>query len=138
MLMGDFNAQSGVHSDFINSLENPLDIKLKQNLEALGITTNRYNSDKKVDTYGRNLIKMCKDLNLKIVNGRFGSDNEVGQFTCHKPTGQSVVDYVVVSDCLLPSIQNFSVYIFDRCMSDVHAPICLDIKIARQRKIRKI
>ena len=75
---------------------------------------------------------MCKDLNLKIVNGSFGSDSGVGNFTCHKKNrtklNQSVVDYCVVSECLAPCISEFSVDVFDPCMSDVHSPICLNIK----------
>ena len=40
----------------------------------------------------------------------------------------SVVDYCIVSECILPCVSDFSVDIFDPCMSDVHSPICLDIK----------
>ena len=92
----------------------------------------RFSKDKKVDTYGRNLVKMCKDLKLKILNGSFGSDDGIGNFTCHKKNrntlNESVVDYAIVSECMLSSIENFSVDTFDRCMSDVHSPICLNIK----------
>ena len=85
--------------------------------------------DKKVDTYGRNLINLCMDSNLKIVNGRFGSDRGVGNLTCHKPRGKSTIDYCLVSVELLNYISNFYVDIFDRCMSDVHSPICLEINL---------
>ena len=67
-------------------------------------------------------------MNLKIVNSRYGSDTGVGNLTCHKPTGKSCVDYCIISDCLLPFISDFCVDAFDRCMSDVHSPICLDLK----------
>ena len=125
--MGDFNARSGKLNDFEDLSE--LDIQLKGQLEKIGITTDRFSLDKKIDTYGRNLIKMCNDSDLKIVNGRFGSDRSVGNFTCHKPRGESVVDYCLMSNSLLHCISNFYVDTFDRCMSDVHSPICLEIKI---------
>ena len=115
LLMGDFNARTGILDDSVDS-------------SVTKHATPRTNADKKVDTYGRNLIKMCKDMNLKIVNSRYGSDMGVGNLTCHKPTGKSCVDYSIMSDCLLPFISDFCIDTFDRCMSDVHSPICLNIK----------
>ena len=52
---------------------------------------------KKVDVYGRNLLQMCKELDLRIVNGSYGSDSQVGNFTCHKPKGESCVDYLIIA-----------------------------------------
>ena len=116
--MGDFNSRTGNMSDSPLSGINP--------------STPRANQDNKIDTYGRNLIKLCKDLDLKIVNGNFGSDASLGSFTCHKKNktklNQSVVDYCIVSKCMIPSISDFFVDVFDPCMSDVHSPICLNIK----------
>ena len=123
VLMGDFNSRTGTLCDFYDAFENFSDTELKQNTNSQGIVTDRYNSDKKVDTHGRNLIKMCRDFSLNIVNGRFGNDKKEGKFTCLKPTGHSVVDYAVVSNCLLPFIVNFHIDVFDRCMSDVHVPV---------------
>lgn len=134
ILIGDFNSRSGKLCDFYDPLENSSVYQQKKDLEASGIVTERHNCDKKVDTHGRNLIKLCRDLNLKIVNGRFGSDKGVGEFTCIKPTGKSVVDYCVVSDFLLPSISSFNIEPFDCCMSDVHVPITMDLKISKQEK----
>ena len=118
ILMGDFNSRTGNMSDSPLSGINP--------------PTPRANQDTKIDTYGRNLIKLCKDLDLKIVNGNFGSDASLGSFTCHKKNktklNQSVVDYCIVSKCMIPSISDFFVDVFDPCMSDVHSPICLNIK----------
>ena len=125
ILMGDFNARTGVRSDF----DQFLDYELISKMTKLGIDTDRHNMDKKVDTHGRNLINLCIDSNFKIVNGRFGSDHGVGKLTCHKPRGKSTVDYCLVSDDLLDCISDFYVDTFDRCMSDVHSPICLKINL---------
>jgi exonuclease III len=118
ILMGDFNSRTG-------NLTDSIDTKLCP-------ATPRVNKDKKIDTYGRNLVKMCNNLNLKILNGSLGSDNGIGNFTCHKKNrnnlNQSVVDYCIVSECLVPCISDFCIDVFDRCMSDVHSPICLSIK----------
>ena len=111
ILKGDFNSRTGNLGDS---------------------NTPRANKDEKIDTYGRNLVKMCKELNLKIANGSFGDDTGIGEFTCHKKNrsklNQSVVDYCLFSESLVPSISNFSVDVFDNCMSDVHSAICLDLK----------
>ena len=119
LLMGDFNSRTGNHTDHSDTL----------NLQVT--IPPRYNMDKKVDTYGRKLLKMCMDLNLKIINGRYGSDCGVGSFTCHKKNrgalNESVVDYCITSEDILPCIADFYVDSFDKCMSDVHSPICIDI-----------
>lgn len=132
LLLGDFNSRTGKLCDFYNPQKNGATSQAKIDLDLQGIITERFNCDKKVDTYGRNLINMCRDLNLKIVNGRFGSDGGKGEFTCHKPTGKSVVDYAILSDYFMPYISNFCIEAYDCCLSDVHAPICVDIKIGSQ------
>ena len=131
IMLGDYNSRTGKLCDFYDSLDNFANTDMKVNTSSLGIITDRFNCDKKVDTHGRKLIRMCRDFHLNIVNGRFGNDKKVGEFTCFKPTGRSVVDYALVSNYLLPSISNFYVDVFDPCMSDVHAPICLDLKLTK-------
>tara|TARA_B110000196_G_scaffold86649_1_gene75141 strand:- start:271 stop:3555 length:3285 start_codon:yes stop_codon:yes gene_type:complete len=137
VMLGDYNSRTGKLCDFYNASENFSNTETKINTASLGIITDRFNCDKKVDTHGRKLIRMCRDFNLNIVNGRFGSDERLGQFTCIKPTGRSVVDYALVSNHLLPSISNFYVDVFDPCMSDVHVPICLDLKITQASNIKQ-
>ena len=116
--MGDFNSRTGNLSEC-------------QNTDILP-SLHRFNKDQKIDTYGRKLITMCLDLNLKIVNGCHGTDSGIGNFTCHKKNRknlfESVVDYCIVSEGMLPYISDFYVDTFDRNMSDVHSPIYLDIK----------
>ena len=123
VLIGDFNARSGN----LNGFNDPVLCDTNQMVHTV-----RSSKDNKIDTYGRNLIKMCNDVNLKIVNGGFGSDSGIGNYTCHKKRyttiNESVVDYCLVSDSMLSCIADFSVDTFDRCMSDVHSPICLKLK----------
>ena len=79
--------------------------------------------DKKTNVNANGLLNLCKNFNLNIVNGRFGSDKGVGDYTCHKNgIAPSVLDYTIISDSLLPHIANFSVGTFDRALSDVHCP----------------
>ena len=83
----------------------------------------RKSEDTFVNKNGKNLISLCKSFNLRILNSRFGSDKGVGRYTCHTPRGESLVDYVLVSDCLVPHIDNFNVDFLDTTISDVHSAI---------------
>ena len=131
VLLGDFNSRTGKLDDFL--LQNTT----KENFQKLNIETKRYNSDEKIDSNGRNLINLCNDFNLGILNGRFGKDKNIGQFTCVKTIGQSVVDYIITSATLFPCVLDFYVDNFDNCMSDVHLPLCTTLKVENENKKQK-
>ena len=63
--------------------------------------------------------------NVKIVNGRIGDDNGIGNHICNYVRGSSTIDYAVACATLFPNITNFYVDTFDMCLSDVHSPICI-------------
>lgn len=69
----------------------------------------RSSQDKTTNSNGTQLLDFCKQTNLRIVNGRFGSDKDIGKFTCHTHRGESVVDYVLTSTDILPLIRSFDV-----------------------------
>ena len=56
--------------------------KSKHNLESQNIMTDRVSQDQCVNKNGVCLIELCRPFDLKIVNGRFGSDKGTGAFTC--------------------------------------------------------
>ena len=130
-LIGDFNSRTGQLNDFL-SFEDCISSEMgfdafgskhyvsEHNLESLGIITQRINSDNFVNNNGRKLIELCKGMDLKIANGRFGSDKGQGDFTCMKSNGNSTIDYVVLSTTLMPHVTSFEVSDFDQCLSDVH------------------
>ena len=70
------------------------------------------------------MVLFCQNL----VNGKFGSDKGIGVPTCHKAKDGTVLDYVVVSDSLVPQINDFSVGIYDKTLSDFHCPLFFSIK----------
>jgi len=138
ILLGDFNSRTGHVSDFVSFEDIIVDdcgieiagndsFTTKHNLELLNITTDRYNLDGTTNNNGHKLIDLCKDLNLNIVNGRFGSDHGVGNFTCQTSAGKSVVDYAITSPLLLSKIVDFYIDVYDACLSDVHSAVCLTI-----------
>lgn len=136
-LLGDFNSRTGLLNDFLE-IENEVaeateysyskDVNMKCIVEDMGFPTNRYNVDKKVNNNGRRMIEICQMSDLKIVNGRFFNDKYVGMHTCrNKNGGNSVVDYFVTSYSLFPAISEFNIEAFDKCMSDVHHPVSLEL-----------
>ena len=128
VLLGDFNSRTGKLDDLLSQNH------IKENFISLGLEIERYNCDQKIDTNGRNLINLCNDLNFCILNGRFGQDKKVGQCTCVKSTGQSLVDYIIVSSSLSPFVSDFSIGEFDSCMSDVHLPVCVNLEVKQEVK----
>ena len=98
------------------------------NLELLGIPLERVSKDCKTNKSGDKLIEICKDFDLRILDGRFGSDKGVGDFTCVSNNGNSSVDYIIMSSCLLPNLIDFTVDTFDECLSDKHKPVFCTIK----------
>ena len=133
ILMGDFNSRTGVLDDFVHfdDLEtvdcDDFQVDFTHNLEKFNLCR-RHNLDKKTNVNSNGLINLCKNFNLNIVNGRFGDDKGVGDYTCYKSdVGISVIDYAIISDCLIPQVSNFSIGIFDKALSDVHCPLFLEL-----------
>lgn len=138
IMVGDFNARTGLLDDFLDIDERVAELSglnkedelfnSRAKMEDLGLTTGRYSLDRQVNNTGRKLIEFCRSLDLKMVNGRFGCDKGVGNFTCHKNVGESLVDYVLMSPQLMPRVNNFLVDDLDKLMSDVHSPLCVSLE----------
>ena len=105
LMLGDFNAQTGTLDDFIpadNFLSDHFHFDdetvrfydQKCELERLGIKTKRSSMDKKKNNTGYQLIDVCKNLYLCILNGRFGKDKNTGALTFRKA---SAIDYAIVT-----------------------------------------
>ena len=130
MLMGDFNSRTGTLSDTLLYESEVIaatgyNDENTNNIIHAGI--NRYNADTVINRNGQDLISLCKSLNLRIINGRFGSDKGLGEFTCHTPRGETVVDYIIISDSLIPQVGDFSVEPLDCTLSDVHSAISMSL-----------
>ena len=64
--------------------------------------------DKKTNKYGRSLNEICISNDLYFLNRRTRGDNS----GCYKFNGASVVEYAIVSSCLLDKIFYFSVFTY--------------------------
>ena len=135
LLMGDFNARTGSVDDFILYDNNAAEIcgidvhdyELNDECINTGGVEERHNLDTFVNNNGKNLIELCKCLDVKILNGRFGADKGIGAYTCTSTRGASTIDYAIASPSLSPLIKNVYVDNFDSCLSDVHSAICLSL-----------
>ena len=138
-LVGDFNARTGNLNDTLNTdlnivddieLENQTNEMFDVNIDIRNenISRNRINKDTTNNENGKSLINFCQALNIKIINGRTGQDNAVGEFTFKNTIGKSTIDYCIASQMFLPYIQDFMVDVPDRNLSDYHSPIILTLK----------
>ena len=134
VLTGDFNSRTGITSDFIDVdeiLSELCGIDLEENFRDSFVNNNipvdRYNQDSVINENGKKLIEACLVTDLKFLNGRFGEDSKIGQFTCHTGMGSSVVDYTLISPSLISNISEFSILLYDRAISDTHCAMSITL-----------
>ncbi|VDI41162.1 Hypothetical predicted protein [Mytilus galloprovincialis] len=126
ILCGDLNARSGSEPDFIQNDVYDTHLPIYNDYDCDTIQDVRHSYDSKVDVRGRQLLDLCISTKMRILNGRVLGDL-YGKFTCHKPTGSSVVDYVIVSEALLPKILSFKISDFIPNFSDCHCKLSFGI-----------
>ncbi len=76
-------------------------------------------------------MDLCKSLDVHVANGRCGFDASVGKPTS---TGGSILDYVILSPYLFPTITHFEVLDFDPMISDVHSAIVCEFAFQNGRQ----
>ena len=124
--LGDFNARTGTELDYLNNEDNT-DIPLAHDLYMTNTiaTYPRGNKDAGINKYGEQLIGLCRSVPLRVCNGRKLGDI-LGEFTCYKWNGQSVVDYCLVSPTIYDRISSFKVNTFIPHLSD-HCSVSLTL-----------
>ena len=133
-LLGDFNAHTKLADDHVDLLDTAAEMTGCDCIYEAGsfscnelnekFTNHRYSQDTSdVNNNGKKLLSLCQSLDFKIVNGRVGTDKYRGNATCHKKGATSVIDYVIANDQMIPYVHDFSVEMFDPCLSDVHSAI---------------
>ena len=107
ILMGDLNARTAEAPDYI--IDDNTDYLSLPDFwwSADNFSIPRQSRDKHaMNNFGRSLINYCKQFQIHMLNGRSPHDQS-GEYTCCSATGQSVVDYILVSSCLFDKITNF-------------------------------
>ena len=145
-LIGDMNSRTGNLNDiltFEHEIINSSEINdFAQDFFELNslegnnkISKKRTNMDKTINRNGEALIKLCKENNVIIVNGRTGSDREIGDITFKSKKGKSTIDYCLASPDFFSHIQDFQVDILDKNLSDKHSPIILTLETKTRSNI---
>ena len=125
LLCGDLNARTSGLKDFISNDDN------NDNINECPVPSDycadfpifRQQLDKSHNLHGSLLTNICKDLQLRILNGRFIGDS-LGYFTFYNTNGQSMVDYMIASNNLFYDIEHFVVHspveFSDHCLISVY------------------
>ena len=72
--------------------------------------------------YGKKLLDLCKHCNIFILNGRAGTDKEIGKLTCKNT---SIVDYCIGNLEFLKLVSEFLILDYSTILSDVHNPLAV-------------
>ncbi len=111
LLAGDFNARTRENPDYVRcaDLADVLQAPHLQDDDLPQLIPPRCNSDKGgIQGWGRQLLDLCIDTNLLILNGRVAGDAH-GELTCLANKGASVVDYFIASPAILEQAAHLQV-----------------------------
>ena len=123
IINGDFNARTGGLEDTIS----PDKSDILFDISFATPPPKRNSRDIEIDQRGRDLVELCKSLDLRIVNGRKTGDL-FGDYTCIKYNGNSLVDYLVTSSSTFENISSFNVGDFLPWLSD-HCPVFFTLEV---------
>ena len=118
LLCGDYNAHTNVENDYmIENLagtngdldeylchDNTGRHELINKLSGCRTLERSSRDPMRVDTHGRCLLELCKATGLLILNGPIGHDKGIGACTRINETRATLVDYVIASPGLFPSV----------------------------------
>ena len=93
LLGGDFNARVGLEYEFIRQ-DSDSHLPLYDTYIIDSIPVHRRSHDLILNTGGKQLLNLCVQCGLRILNGRMLGDS-LGQYTSHQPAGGSVIDYLL-------------------------------------------
>jgi hypothetical protein len=135
LMGGDFNARTAALSNTIdiNDLCELLQAPELARIEQPNIVTKQQNRDVGVNGWGRELLNLCCDVGLLIVNGRTPTD-ELGEFICLANGGRNTIDYIVSSLAIWQAVTHLEVIIDDTRYCAVggesdHMPLRLQLNI---------
>ena len=121
MLCGDFNSRTGKLLDYVPDKR---DENLKNHLKVTAqIVSNRKSSDSEINNHGEKLINLCKENNLRIINGRCLGDS-FDQCTFFRQGAKIFIDYTVTSD-----------FSFDKISGLIIKPLNILVTIAKYLQI---
>ena len=125
VVMGDLNARVGLLNDHI--VQDTIPNNVPCSLYCVNGVLPRISQDNSVNMHARQLVDICVNTGLQIVNGQVGADRGIGSFTCFTYNGSSVVDYVLAEEGIRERIVSFEVG--DLQIHSDHCPLLLKLDI---------
>ena len=101
VIVGDLNARTADRPDYLND-ENYINNHVPiQNNDICNDTlpTKRFPKDSVINENGSSSLDFCKQTGYLLLSGRTGTDRGIGEYTCVKRAGSSVVDHVLCKNC---------------------------------------
>ena len=105
MVLGDFNARTSKMRDFVSKEGNDFITDASENCFC---PQDRENFDNNINNHGKKLINLCKNTDMRIINGRTKGDS-LGQPTFHGQNGISTIDYTLCDQNTFQHIKHFIV-----------------------------
>ena len=134
IICGDFNARVSNLKDFVED-DNSRHVYALPDDYSIDKELPRSSKDTKLNANGSLLIDFCRQTGLRIANGRVGSDKGVGECTYVGTSGSSLIDYVLVSEDLMQSFNEFIVHnpnpISDHCVIEFSLNLCNETTLKR-------
>ena len=127
IVRGDFNAYTNNSPDFIQFVSVSYVIDDDDYVEDTVLHERANLDNRNCNAYGNTLLDLCKSCGLRIVNGRFGKDSNVGNFTCITGNSCSIIDYLLTEVKLFSRISDFEV---KERIESIHLPICLSLALS--------
>ena len=87
-------------------------------------TIGRQMKDMTHSNFGKDLIQMCQNCNMRIMNGYLNASN-TDNFTCYAPLGKSTVDYLLSTHGFFTALTNFE--IFSKLVESDHVPLAFSV-----------
>ena len=128
MVLGDLNARVGNVPDFISSDEADSFINHADWYTPDYFNNRRHSKDNTLNKFGKSLIDLCWEMNMRILNGRCKGDED-GEITFVAAQGKSVIDYVIVETELYSYCAHFQIIDYDSCS---HFPISVYMSFIEQ------
>ena len=126
LIMGDLNARTQCKLDYIQDDDTKFpDVQINYNCDSQ-ILPVRSNKDTILNDQGKELLDLCIESSMRILNGRKLGDLN-GNYTCFKYNGKSSIDYALVQEDIFNEVIYFKVHDFLGDLSD-HCQISLGIK----------
>jgi len=135
LLGGDFNVRTAALPDTLDTSDlcELLQAPKVAETEQPSVVATQQNRDASVGGWGRELLDLCYDVGLLILNGRTPSD-ESGEFTCLANEGRNTIDYIVGSPVVWQVTTHLEVIIDDTRYRAIggdsdHRPLRLQLNI---------